>query len=129
MRVLIADDNARIRSAIRLVLEELDGRVVPEAPCGTAPTPARCTVLEAADAAEAVTQLTGHEVDVVLLDWELPGLEAVHVVDEIKKRCPDSTVIAMSGDPEARRSSLRLGADHFVSKNDPPAKLLELLGL
>ena len=37
---------------------------------------------------------------------------------------PESFVVALSGLPEARREALAAGADAFVSKGDPPEKLL-----
>ncbi len=38
-------------------------------------------------------------------------------------------MIAMSGGPESRGESLGAGCDAFVSKNDPPDRLLALLGV
>ncbi len=78
--------------------------------------------------------LTGAGVDVVLLDWELPqggyaGGTAAEFVRESKQRAPGCRMIAMSGRPESRGESLRAGCDAFVSKNDPPDRLLALLGV
>jgi DNA-binding NarL/FixJ family response regulator len=36
-------------------------------------------------------------------------------------------VIALSGRPEARRAALDAGVDAFVSKGDPPERLLSML--
>ena len=70
----------------------------------------------------------------VLLDWELPegdyaGRTAAEFVQESKQSVPGCRVIAMSGRPESRLESLRAGCDAFVSKNDPPDRLLALLGV
>jgi CheY-like chemotaxis protein len=116
MRTLIADDNEEIRAALRLLLEELiEG-----------------DILEAGDLGEALAALPGAGIDVVLLDWELPeggcvGWSAAEVVQESKRNVPGCRVIAMSGRPESRLESLRAGCDGFVSKNDPPDRLLALL--
>ena len=112
MRVLVADDNREIRSALRLALLELSDQ---------------WAIMEAGDAAATLTLLERQDVDVVLLDWELPGFDAATMLTQIKARAPGCTVIALSGCPEARNVSLQLGADHFVSKSDPPVNLLELL--
>jgi CheY-like chemotaxis protein len=116
MRVLIADDNGEIRAALRLLLEEL----------------VEGDILEAGDLGEALAALPGGGVDVVLLDWELPegryaGRCAMEFVRESKRSVAGCRVIAMSGRPESRLESLLAGCDGFVSKNDPPDRLLALL--
>jgi CheY-like chemotaxis protein len=116
MRILIADDNEEIRAALRLLLEEL----------------VEGDILEAGDLGEAQAALPGAGVDVVLLDWELPEGDyayrsAAEFVQESKQRAPGCRVIAMSGRPESRLESLQAGCEGFVSKNDPPDRLLALL--
>ncbi len=138
MRVLLADDSREIRSALRLALSEVTapgakpGRAAPEKAlpgrAGKKPAPAPCTVLEAKDMAEmAVFLATYQDLDLILLDWELPGLDVVQMMALVRARNPRCVVVAMSGDPGARDRSLKLGADHFVAKNDPPSRLLGLL--
>ncbi len=65
--------------------------------------------------------------DVLLFDWELPGLPATALLPLLGFRCPDMRVIALSGRPEARPEALEAGVDLFVSKGDPPEKLLAAL--
>ena len=119
MRTLLADDNDEIRAALRLLLEELG----------------EGDVLEAGDLGEALAALPGAGVDVILLDWELPqgdyagGRPTAEFVRESKQRAPGCRMIAMSGRPESRVESLGAGCDAFVSKNDPPDRLLALLGV
>jgi DNA-binding NarL/FixJ family response regulator len=61
----------------------------------------------------------------VLLDWELPGLQAANsLLPALRALCPRLSVIALSGKPEARRAALAAGADGFVSKGDPPERLM-----
>jgi DNA-binding NarL/FixJ family response regulator len=61
--------------------------------------------------------------DLVLLDWELPGFSPDLLVT-LRELCPSLAVIALSGQPEARREALRAGAGTFVSEGDPPERLL-----
>lgn len=112
MRVLLADDQAEVRSALKLLLEQ-DSEIA--------------VVGEAADADAllAVTQAT--EPDIVLLDWELPGHRVVQVLPKLRACAPKAKVIALSGRLEARRAALAAGADAFVSKGDPPERLLAAL--
>ena len=112
MRVLLADYHAEVRSALRLLLEQ---------------EPDILVVAEAAQAAGLVTRVREERVDLILLDWELPGLDGVDLLHALHKKCPKPRVIALSGRPEARRASLRAGADAFVSKGDPPERLLAAL--
>lgn len=116
MRTLVADDNGEIRAALRLLLEEIG----------------EPDVIEAGDLTEALAALRHAYFDVVLLDWELPagscpGAGCAELVNKLKLQAPRCRVIAMSGSPEARRDSLRAGCAGFVSRNDPPDRLLALL--
>lgn len=113
MRVLLADDQAWLRSAVRLLLEqEPDIEVVGEA--------AEATVL--------LSIIDAVSPDLLLLDWELPGARASISGDSLLHRlhscCPHIAVIVLSGRPEAAARALHAGADYFVSKADPPEALL-----
>ena len=112
MQVLLADDQAKVRSAIRLLLEQ-DERIE--------------VVGEAVDATGLVDWLNVLCPDLVLLDWELPGAVAEDLLLQIQGNCAHAKVIAMSGLPEARQAALNKGADGFVSKGDPPERLLEAI--
>jgi DNA-binding NarL/FixJ family response regulator len=109
MRILLADDQATVRSALQLLLEE---------------DPELNVVGEATDARELLTQAGIACPDLVLLDWELPGSQAADLLPALRQRHPHLVVIALSGRPEARQSALAAGADAFVSKGDPPERLL-----
>ena len=112
MRVLVADDQAGVRSALRLLLEHEGGIEI---------------MAEAADAA-AVLQAAGEQsLDVVLLDWELPGRPAANLIDGLRALCPNVRVVAMSCQPEARRTARAAHVDAFVDKCDPPERLLAVL--
>ena len=109
MRVLLADDRTEVRSALRLLLEQEQG----------------IEVVGEADGAEGLLAQTKATCpDLVLLDWELPGLHADGPLSTLRQVCPDLFVIALSGRPEARRAALAAGVDAFVSKGDPPERLL-----
>jgi len=62
--------------------------------------------------------------DLVLLGWELPGLASFESLNPLRDVCPGLTVIALSGRPEAREVALSAGVDGFVSKADPPDRLV-----
>jgi len=109
MRVLIADDRPEVRSAMRLLLRQQPGVTV---------------VGEAVDTEQALKVAAGQRFDLVLLDWELPGQDRAPALVRLRAARPGLVVVALSGRPEARREALGAGADLFVSKGDPPERLL-----
>ena len=109
MRILLADDRPRVRAALRLLLEQEPDMVV---------------VGEAADAASLRLALQRETPDLLLLDWELPGLPRLQPVYFIRNGQPRLRILALSGRPEARAEALSSGADGFASKGDPPENIL-----
>jgi DNA-binding NarL/FixJ family response regulator len=113
MRVLLADDQAWLRSAMRLLLEqEPDIEVVGEA-----------------GEANVLLSLVGAVTpDLLLLDWELPGTlsgaRGECILNRLHNCCPEVAIIVLSGLPESGTHALDAGADYFVSKADPPEALL-----
>lgn len=111
MRMLLADDQLTVRSALRLLLEQEPGFQV---------------VGEAADAT-GLLLATEKEADLVLLDWELPGLPAGQLLRLLKYERPSLMVVAMSSQPEACSEALAAGALAFVSKNEPAERVLAVI--
>ncbi len=116
MRVLLADDQAWLRSALRLLLEqEPDVEVIDEA----------------GEAKSLLSKTQSARPHLVLLDWELPGMRAGgggrQLLATLHGFCPNLAVIVLSGRPEAGASAIAAGADFFVSKAEPPESLLAAL--
>jgi DNA-binding NarL/FixJ family response regulator len=119
MNILLADDHLEIRSALRLLLEQ---------------EPEFNITGEATEVVGLVTQVQATQPDLVLLDWELPGLSLLAPVDSeralistLHAHCPRIKVVALSGRPEAREEALVAGVEAFVSKGDSPKLLLATL--
>jgi DNA-binding NarL/FixJ family response regulator len=109
MRILIADTQPKVRFALQVLLQrQPDLRVVGEA----------------IDAQGLLEEAEAECPDVVLLGWELPGMDMDCLVPSLRERCPGITVIALSGRLEAHRAADKLGVDAFVSKSSPPDRLL-----
>jgi two-component system response regulator DesR len=109
MRVLIADDEAKVRSALRLLLEQESYLEV---------------VGEVGSIEGLLPLVKAIRPQVLLLDWELLGVHGEELVPDLRALRPDLVLVALSGRPEARRTALEAGADAFVSKGDPPESLL-----
>ncbi|MCC6801954.1 MAG: response regulator transcription factor [Anaerolineae bacterium] len=112
MFVILADDQYDVRCALRLILEQ-------EADLELAS--------EAANSTELLAQLGDTCPDLLLLDWELPGLGVAELLAAARRQCPDVKIIALSGRPEACEQAMQAGVPGFVSKGDPPERLLEAL--
>lgn len=112
MQILVADDQAQVRSALRLLLENERGWTITG---------------EVEDRAGLLAWLRGDCADLLLLDWELPGLQAADLTQEIKRLRPHLQVVALSSQPGAQKQALAAGADAFICKGDPAEKLLAVL--
>ncbi len=109
MRILIADNQPRVRFALRVLLSrQFESSIVKEA----------------SDAVEALTEAMNTCPDVVLLAWDLPGRRELRLIPSLRRICPAVEIIALSGRAETRDAALAAGADAFVSKGDPPEQLL-----
>lgn len=111
IKLLLADDHAVVRSGLRLLLES-DPRVTIVAEVGTGQA-----------ALEAVEELSP---DIVLMDIGLPDLSGIEATRQIKERCPDAAVVALTihEDEEFFFEMLQAGASGYVPKRAAPEELL-----
>jgi DNA-binding NarL/FixJ family response regulator len=109
MRILLADDQPKVRLGLRLLLEQEEWASV---------------VGEAAETKSLLAQVEATQPDLVLLDWSLHRSGRLDLLSELRGCCPRLAVVVLSGQPEAERDALDAGADAFVSKADPPERLL-----
>lgn len=112
MHVLLADDQLRVRSALRLLLEqEPDFEVVGET----------------ADATGLLLAVAEKTPDLLLLDWELPGLPVTQLLRLLEYERPSLKIIAMSSHPEVERLVLDAGVHAFLSKSESPERVLAII--
>jgi DNA-binding NarL/FixJ family response regulator len=105
LKILVVDDHALVREGLHQVLKGLDERVV---------------VLQAATCAQAFATADEHaDIDLVLLDYQLPDLEGLEALDTLGRRHPELPVVMLSGtaDTHTMRQALQHGASGFVSKS------------
>lgn len=103
IRVLIADDEGMIRSALAALLRlEADIDVV----------------AECADGEQAVAEALRLEPDVCLLDLEMPGLDGVEVAARLTRALPTRCiVITRHARPGVLRRALAAGVSGFIPKS------------
>ena len=115
--LIIEDENAAARRLEKLVLE-----IEPDA-----------NIMAKIDSVEsALLYLKSSPApDLILLDWELPGLSLIAdrraALRALRSGNPHLQIIVLSGRPESIPSALAAGANGFVSKADPPERLLAAL--
>jgi DNA-binding response OmpR family regulator len=99
-KILIADDEAEIRSLLKLYLEN-EGYAVEEA----------------ADGKEALRILAGGDISLCLLDVMMPEMDGFHVLKEMRKKnnIPVIIISAKDTDPD-KILGLDLGADDYMIK-------------
>ena len=111
IRLLVADDHALLRQALRALLDDQDAlEVIGEATNGR-------------DAVEATERLRP---DVVLMDMVMPGLNGIEATRQIMKRSPSCRVLILTAYLEDERllQALRAAAAGYVVKNSDLDELL-----
>lgn len=112
-RVYIADALPEERSALRLVLLDLNMEVVGEAPSWDL----------------ALAQAPGLRPDMLLVDWSmLPDSGQSASLAGLREACPGALVIILISHLDAReQAALSSGADTFISKGETPDRVAERL--
>jgi two-component system response regulator MprA len=83
-------------------------------------------VVTATDGHEALVQVDAHRPDVIVLDWLMPGLDGIGVMERLRA-AHDETMILMLTARDAikdRVEGLESGADDYLVKPFAPAELL-----
>ncbi len=104
-KVLVVDDDAGIRDALRMILE-YEGY----------------EVLTSPDGKSALADLDANRIDAVLLDIKMPGMDGMEILDRIVARegAPPVLMISGHGDIATAVEATRRGAVDFLEK--PPQR-------
>ncbi len=110
IRLLLVDDEAMVRTGLRLILEtEDDLRVVGEASTGV----------------EAIEQAARLQPDVVLMDVRMPRMDGVEACRRLVEASAAKVVILTTFDlDEHLFAAVRAGACGFLLKASPPEELV-----
>jgi len=107
-RLLLADADANVRAALRLLL---------------ARHPRLQVVAEVENLEELQRASSSLELDLVLLDMDLRGLTA----DDLRAICTRAATVVLSTRDEHLQNALDAGAAAFVCKSESPQHLLRVL--
>jgi two-component system nitrate/nitrite response regulator NarL len=117
MKLLIVDDHPFLRDGLAALLMQIGSDT---------------TVLQARDASEGIALVDNHhDLDVVILDLAMPGMEGLQALSEFGRRRPDLPVIVLSSseDPRDVRRALASGALGYVPKSASQHVLLSAIRL
>ncbi|MEV4662781.1 response regulator transcription factor [Micromonospora echinofusca] len=114
VRVLLADDEALLRGALRLLLDA---------------TPGMTAVAEAGTGREAVRLAEVYAPDVVLMDIRMPELDGIAATEQVTafQNAPRVLVLTTFDLDEYVYRALRAGASGFLLKDTPPVRLLDAI--
>ncbi|MDI6780379.1 MAG: sigma-54 dependent transcriptional regulator [Bacteroidota bacterium] len=107
--ILVIDDEKSVRDAVKMILSY-----------------EKYEVVLAEDGMKGLSILEGEQVDAILLDVKMPGMDGIEVLQAIKKRFPEMLVIMISGHGtiETAVEATKLGAFDFLPKPLDRDKLL-----
>lgn len=117
VRILIADDNALVRTTLHEILKSPDHEI-----------------FEAADGAEAVAKTLQFQPDVVILDLAMPVMDGLTAARQISTQLPNLPVLlcTMYWSPQLLTEAQRFGVRKVISKGETSSLLSaihELLAL
>jgi two-component system response regulator NreC len=114
--IVLADDHAVVRSALRLLLDaEEDFEVV----------------AEAGDIESALRYVRGHKPDVLILDLNMPGGPSIGAVPELRDASPETgiVVLTMENEPAYARQAIQTGVLGYVLKEAVDEELVTAVRL
>lgn len=112
IRILVTDDHAVLRSGLRLLLDR---------------EPDLETVGEATTAEDAITRVNEGDVDLVLLDLEMPGIGGLAGAERLRADHPDLLILVLSmhGETDDVRRAFAAGANGYVLKTAADEQLVQ----
>jgi DNA-binding NarL/FixJ family response regulator len=114
-RVMLVDDQELVRSGLRRILRRRDGFEI---------------AVECADGAEVPAALAEHDVDVVVMDLRMKGVDGIEATrrlrddDSVTNGAPPVLVLTTFDDDEMLSGALRAGAAGFILKDSSAEDLI-----
>ncbi len=107
-RVYIADGRPDELSALRLLLQDMNMKIVGEG----------------RDWSTTLAQAPDRSMDMLLIDWDLLPKSPTAALGKLRKACPSALVIVLISHLDPRQqAALSAGADAFISKGDLPERI------
>lgn len=103
MKILIVDDNARMRELMRTFLKNVTAKFC-----------------ECDDGGEALVSYANFHPDLVLMDWEMKQMDGITAMRQIINIYPEANIVLVTqyDDDELKSAAHEAGANGFVLKDD-----------
>lgn len=113
LRVMLVDDHALVRSAVRQAIDSGDVQLV----------------AEAASAEDAFALALSVRPDILLLDIDLPGMSGIQMLEELAPRLPETRIVMLTVSDSERDmiEAVARGAAGYLTKDLSPEALLRAL--
>lgn len=113
-RILLVDDHAILLDGVRALLQQEDHLEV---------------VGQAASAEAAIEFLKEHDIDILITDFNMPGLDGLSLVNVVKRIQPavKTIVLSMHDETHLVKEILRSGVSGYVLKKDTHKELLDAI--
>ena len=110
--IFLAEGEKHVLAALHLMLEHQSDFAI---------------VGEASTAENMLAKVCQRPPDVILLDWNIPGLHPQRLLNALWQCCPDSLILATSVKPEQENIAMQLGVDAFLLKQLSPEQFITAL--
>lgn len=115
--VLVVDDSAMMRKIVIKNVREAGFEV---------------NFVEASDGSEGLEKFQAGGIDVILTDWNMPNMDGVTMVKEIRKLDPEKKIpivmVTTEGSADKVKEAVMAGANNYLAKPFTPDRLREKLG-
>ena len=114
IKVVLADDHELFRAGLRSILERAGDMEI---------------LLEAGSGEEAMEWPPGAQPDVILMDIDMPGMGGIEATRRIRRRHPETQVIALTAKCEAPypRQLFDAGALGYLTKHTPAEEMFDAI--
>lgn len=113
-RLLIVDDLPQVREGLKTILDLQEDMEV---------------VGEAINGIEAVTLARTLDLDIMLMDMEMPGMGGIEATRHIKAQpsSPAIIILTIHTEEQYRQSAIEAGADAYIEKSEGIDKVIEAI--
>jgi two-component system, NarL family, invasion response regulator UvrY len=113
-RVLLIDDHAILRRGLKLILNDYFKNI---------------TILEASDSIRAEVLIEKENLDLIILDINIPGRGGLDLLADIKRKNSTTPVLLLSMYPECQFAvrGFRAGASGYLCKESAPEELISAI--
>lgn len=114
--ILVVDDSASIRQVVGIALKS-----------------AGYSIIEAVDGKDALTKLNGQKINLVISDVNMPNMDGITFVTEMKKQAnykfTPVIMLTTEGSEEKKKAGQAAGAKAWVVKPFKPEQMLQAVAM